>query len=168
MRAAVVLLLLALSPAWSLAEVGSKQVVGWVERVRLYPGELELQAKIDTGADSSSLHCTCITPVKRDGASWVQFNVENEDGEKVRLERKVLRTVTIKRHYGEAQERMVILLGLCVGKTYREIEVNLVDRGGFKYQLLVGRNFLAGDFLVDSSAKFLSEPYCEDAPLENE
>ena len=70
----------------------------------------------------------------------------------------------IKRHFGEQQERMVIELGLCVGSTYREVDVNLVDRGGLNYQLLIGRELLKGRFLVDAGATFANPPDCKEAP----
>jgi hypothetical protein len=33
--------------------VDGKQVSGWVERVRIYPGDLQIRAKLDTGAKRS-------------------------------------------------------------------------------------------------------------------
>jgi len=42
--------------------VGAKEVVGWVEHVKVYPGEVMVKAKVDTGAKTSSLDCECITP----------------------------------------------------------------------------------------------------------
>ena len=33
-----------------------KLIVGWVEKVRLFPGNVVVHAKVDTGADNSSLN----------------------------------------------------------------------------------------------------------------
>jgi hypothetical protein len=128
-----------------------RDVVGWVEKVRIYPDNLLVDARIDTGADTSSLHCDCITSFDRNGEKWVSFVVETSDGRPVLMEQKVVRMAKIKRHFGEVQERMVVKLGVCLGKTYKEAEVTVVDRSGLTYPMLVGRDFLEGGFLVDPS-----------------
>jgi hypothetical protein len=138
----------------------AKEVIGWVEKVAIYPGALELNAKIDSGAKTSSIHCDCQHFIEKDGEKYVSFVVTNFDDKQIRLERKIERFATIKRHFGEAQERAVIKLGVCVAGTYKEIEVNVIDRSGLNYQMLVGRNFLAGDFLIDTDKTYLTEPRC--------
>jgi hypothetical protein len=138
----------------------AKEIVGWVEKVRIYPGKLLVEARVDTGADISSLHCDCITSFDRNGEKWVSFVVETSDGRPVLMERKVVRVAKIKRHFGEVQERMVVKLGVCLGKTYKEAEVTVVDRSGLTYPMLIGRDFLEGDFLVDPSVSYKTEPQC--------
>jgi hypothetical protein len=142
----------------------AKEIVGYAEKVRIYPGDLPVRARIDTGANLASLHCDCITPIKRNGEDWVSFTVTNFNDEKVRLEQKVHRIATIKRHFGETQQRYVIKLGICLGSVYKETEVGLIDRKGLKFPMLVGRKFMENDFLVDSSIKFSVEPECQAAP----
>jgi hypothetical protein len=142
----------------------AKQVVGWVENVKVYPGGITVKAKVDTGAKTSSLDCECIKPFKRDGRDWLSFSVKNHKGEVVRLEKPVMRVARIKRHFGEEQVRYVVKLGLCLGTVYREAEVTLVDRSGFNYSLLVGRNFLGDDFLVDPADTFINKPDCKEGP----
>jgi hypothetical protein len=142
----------------------AKDVVGWIERVAIYPGKLLIKAKIDTGAKNSSLHCDCISPFDRDGEKWVGFTVENDKGQKIRLERKVHRTALVKRAGEDDQERMVILLGICLDRTYREAEVTLVDRSAMNYPMLIGRTFLEGEFVVDPDATFTTKPRCKNTP----
>ncbi|MEN8720357.1 MAG: RimK/LysX family protein, partial [Oceanococcaceae bacterium] len=50
------------------AETGPVEPAGWVEKVRLLPGEIPLKAKLDTGAKTSSLHAEDISLFERDGA----------------------------------------------------------------------------------------------------
>ena len=145
---------------------GAKETSGWVEKVRVFPGDILVKAKIDTGAKTSSLHCTCMSTFERDGEEWVSFMVENYDGEKQLLERKLVRTAVIKRHHGESQERLVVKLGICLGSTYRETEVNLIDRSGLNYQMLIGRRFLRDLFVVDPSETFHTKPDCGDISAE--
>jgi len=67
-----------------------KVVVGWVERVRIFPGNLVVTAKLDTGADNSSLHVADFQLFTRDGSQWVRFEAFDEAGRTVSLERPVL------------------------------------------------------------------------------
>jgi len=140
--------------------VMAKEVVGWVEKVRVFPGDIIVKAKIDTGAKTSSINCSCITPIERNGEKWVRFSISNYKGEEKWLERKIIRTGKIKRHFGEKQERFVIKLGLCLGRVYKEADVNLIDRSGLNYELLIGRRFIEGTYLIDPGKTFLSKPSC--------
>ena len=158
------LLLLVLAAVIPATPVSAKEVVGWVEKTVIYPGNIQVKSKIDTGAKTSSLHCECITPIKRNARDWVSFSVRNFKGEIIMLEKPVHRIAKIKRHFGETQERYVVKLGICLGSVYREEEVTLVDRSGFNYQMLIGRNFIKKDFLVDPGATFTVEPSCKHAP----
>ena len=139
----------------------AKEVVGWVEKVKLYPGELIVKAKVDSGAKTSSLNCRCYNFFQRDGKEWVKFTVVNEKGEATELEQPVVRIAKIKRHYGEKQERPVVKLGLCLANTYKETEFTLIDRSGLNYQVLVGRQFLEEDFLIDPGETFARDPVCD-------
>lgn len=141
--------------------VFAKEVIGWVENVHITPGDVVVKAKIDTGADSSSLHCECLDTIERDGERWAKFSIAGIDGEIVSIEKKIIRRVKIKRHFGDEQLRDVIRMGLCIGDQYRETEVSLVDRSGFNYSMLIGRKFLKNNFIVDPSQKFTVKPHCE-------
>ena len=143
-----------------------KQVVGWIEKIRIFPGGFVLPAKIDTGADNSSLSVKDFTLFDRDNADWVRFTVIDSGGKEHELERKLVRVAKIKRHSGPRQERPVVLLGICLGKYYHEAEVNLVDRSKFKFPLLIGRSFAADAVIVDPSATYTADPECPGAPVE--
>jgi len=138
----------------------SKVTIGRIERARLYPSGLLLKAKIDTGARSCSLNAQKLTVFTRDGEAWARFIVTNHHDRTVTLERKIIRTGTIKQKNNHPEKRPVILMGICIGRHYREVEVNLVDRSDFNYPLLIGRAYLQGDFLVDPDHKYTREPRC--------
>ena len=144
--------------------VSAKEVVGRVEKVRLYPGGMVLKARIDTGAQISSLHVTSTELIFRNGEEWINFTVTNLKGKKANFERKIHRISTIKRHHDEVQQRIVVLLGVCLGNTYRETEINLFDRGGLNYPLLIGRQLLSGNFIVDPAQLFSKKPDCKEVP----
>lgn len=138
--------------------------IGWIENARVYPSEFVFKAKIDTGADHSSLHASNVKVFKRDGDKWARFVITNKEGEKATIERPVLRTAKIKRHGAPDQERPVVGLGICVAGVYKEVQVNLTDRRGFKYKMLIGRSYMTDSFYVDPVYKHLTEPTCKGVP----
>lgn len=154
----IFILLFIFSPIF--VQASDKTVIGWVEKVRVYPGDIEFKAKMDTGALTSSINAKNITEFEKDGEVWVRFEIVNKNDVSSTIELPVVREATIKRHFGKKQKRHVVVLGLCLGKTYKETEVTLVDRHGFIYAMLIGRRFLKNDFILDPSEQFTSSPKC--------
>ncbi|MEJ2719013.1 MAG: ATP-dependent zinc protease [Deltaproteobacteria bacterium] len=146
--------------AASTMSADDRQVVGLLEKVRISPGDLVVIAKLDTGADHSSLHAVNIERFVRGGEKWVRFSVVNYKGQNVTLERKVVRESRIKRHKRRAPPRPVVKMGLCLGNVYRRALVNLVDRSRFRCRMIIGRSFMGDRLLVDPSKKFTVEPTC--------
>ncbi len=135
----------------------SKQIIGALEYVRLVPPNVILKARIDTGAKTTSIDARNITPFERDGKQWVRFVCM--DGEKeYTIERKVIKTVQIKRHGAEAQDRYVVKMRIVLGNVSQLISVNLSDREEYKYPVLIGRNFLQDFFIVDVAKKYQFKP----------
>ena len=133
---------------------------GYLEFVRTGVNEIQLRAKLDTGADSSSLGYQAIEHIKKDGADWVMVTVSNFKGESFSTLRKVVRVATIRRHRASSIKRPVILVNLCLGNIQKTVEMTLEDRAKFSTPILIGRNFLAGSAVVDSSRKYTSVPKC--------
>ena len=163
----IFLVLLFLSDAPVFSEVGPSNkdllVAGWVENVSLFPGNLKIKAKLDTGAKNSSLNAKHIEEFERDGAKWLRFELKNWKGRTQSFEARVIRMTTIKQHETQSVTRPVIRLGICLGNVYKEVEVNLQDRSKFNYQLLIGRSYLRNSILVDSSATLTVQPDCQGA-----
>lgn len=130
-------------------------VVGELEHVSIEPEGLRLKARIDTGAQTSSLGIVSQQPFERDGQRWLRFSVENPGGEEpVVMERPIRRTAKIKRHGAESMERPVVTFKVTMGDIELEREFTLADRSNYKFPILVGRNLLAGKFLVDVNRKY--------------
>jgi hypothetical protein len=164
---AIFLCFLILSDASSFAETALSNdgmcVAGWIENVSIFPGNLKIKAKLDTGARNSSLNAKHIEEFERDREKWVRFDLKNWKGRKASFEARVLRTAIIKQHETQSATRPVIRLGICLGNVYKEVEVNLEDRSKFNYQLLIGRSYLRNSILVNSSATFTVQPDCQGA-----
>ncbi len=60
----------------------------------------------------------------------------------IHIEKKVIKTVQIKRHGKESQDRYVIKMRMVLGNVSQLILVNLNDRDDYQYPVLIGRNFL--------------------------
>jgi hypothetical protein len=150
---------LALAPSLAAGEL---QIVGWIEKVRLYPGNFLVHAKLDSGAEYSSLDATDMEIFERDGKKWVRFDLEEKrEGKKLTIEQPLLRWAPIKRHNQEPQRRPVIRLGVCLGNIYQETEVNLINRKNYQYRMLIGRKFMEGVVAIDPGAKYTVEPACQ-------
>ncbi|MGI6523762.1 MAG: ATP-dependent zinc protease [Bdellovibrionota bacterium] len=151
-----------------IAIAQEKEVVGYIEKVRLHPEKILAHAKLDTGADISALNAEDIVEYKKDGVPWVRFTIRNRFGEQFRLEREIKRTTRIKQHNRPSQKRYVIRLGICLGSAYMEEEVSLVNRSQFTSQMLVGRSFLAGNVIIDPAQTYMVEPTCRKSPSKTE
>ncbi|WP_162844249.1 ATP-dependent zinc protease family protein [Sinobacterium caligoides] len=126
---------------------------GALEYVKLSPGDLVLEARIDTGAKSTSISAVNIQEFERDGKKWVKFNIPTGEDQSVELKRPLIRYTVIKRHGEESLRRPVVSLRLTIGKIEQRIEVNLTDRVNYDYPALIGRNFLKDYAVVDVSQK---------------
>jgi hypothetical protein len=145
----------------AFANTPKKPIIGWIETVQIQPENLFLSAKIDTGADHSSLNVTDPMKFTKGEKKWIRFTIPLEDDESVTLERPIKRFTRIKRKQGASLKRAVILLDLCVGTIFRKnVPVNLADRTGFKYSMLIGRSFLKDSAIVDSALTFTQQPSC--------
>ncbi|MDX1803489.1 MAG: ATP-dependent zinc protease [Alcanivorax sp.] len=147
----------------ALADSG-KPVFGWVEKVALEPWGVEVKAKLDTGALTSSLHATNIEIFKKDGHHWVRFTVDVVDkatGKEVQktYERPRYRRVLV-RGAGGADHRPVVLMNVCVGNTIQREQFTLQDRSDMIYPMLIGRRTLQHLGLVDVTQTFEHPPQC--------
>jgi hypothetical protein len=97
------------------------------------------------------------------GESWVRVELHNIEDRLETYQARIIRIAKIKRLGQGAVSRPTIKLGICMGRTYKEVEVNLTDRSGFTYQMLIGRSFLKGSFLIDPELSFISRVACMSA-----
>jgi hypothetical protein len=153
--------LLVLAIGVGVVQADDKKIVGWIERVAITADRLTMDAKVDTGADFSSVHADAISYFMRDSTRWVEFTLRDRNANTLRLSRPLERMARIKKKTQGYQERPVVVLEICVGDAQHPVEVNLARRGHFRYPLLLGRNFLESRFLVDPGAKYLLEPDCD-------
>jgi len=137
------------------------EIVGWIERTRLMQPDVHLKAKLDTGADTSSLDVEILKKFRKDNKRWVRFRlIDRETGEEHIIVRERIRTVSIVMHDGERQSRPVVRMEICIAGRVVNTDVSLIDRSEFKYPLLLGRKALESFALVDPGNTYLSTPDC--------
>jgi hypothetical protein len=146
----------------------SLSVLGWVEDIIIYPSGLQFSAKLDTGAKTSSIDASNIERFQDlDNKEWVRFTIQNSDGDRKTLEKRVEKWVRIKQKGGGFVQRPVIKMSLCVGNNLIEGKMNISKRDEFNYPVLIGRNMLSKNILVDSSMRRTSKPACELSDAQN-
>jgi hypothetical protein len=133
--------------------MSDKILIGRVERVN-FPtlGIKKAPAKIDTGADASSIWCSKIKTV--DGRlECVLFGPDSEyyTGEKISFEGKDVELTRVANSFGHSQLRYKVKLPLEVKGRKIKATFTLTDRSSKLYPILIGRSTLQGKFLVDVS-----------------
>lgn len=134
------------------------RVIGPTARITEASTGLELLARVDTGAATTSLHVTdsdLVIPEAADDplanlGKQVRIRVENRDGRSSWVETRLVDYVEVRSANG-AEHRYRVRLPLRYGAVSKETLVNLNDRSAMSYRVLLGRDFLEGDFLVDVS-----------------
>jgi hypothetical protein len=152
----------ALCPGDATARERSKTIFGYVERVIISDQGFTLKAKLDSGAETTSLDARNIQRFRRGGERYVRFEVPDpETGQMVTLERPLARTVRIRQHNGPPIQRPVVKMWLCIGHLMQRVEVNLTPRTDFIYPLLIGRSAMRGAIIIDPELTFTSRPRCD-------
>jgi hypothetical protein len=160
LRTAVIVILVAICASVAAAP-RELVILGWVEHVVLVEPGFRLRAKLDSGAETSSLDARIIKRFRKGGKRWVRFAVTNpRTGEEHVLVRERVRTIGVVQHDGVNQVRPTVRVQMCVSDRLLDVEVSLVDRGVFTYRLLLGRTALESFALIDPGNTFLSRPQC--------
>lgn len=136
-----------------------KQIIGRKEKISMPDFDLKnLDAKIDTGAYSSSLHCRIIGESVIDGQEYICF-IPLGKKYRARNAKQMLIPISkrkvVKSSSGHTEERCFVILKVKVGEQEYETEFSLTDRSSMKYTILLGRKFLKGRFNVDVSKSYI-------------
>jgi hypothetical protein len=133
------------------SEALQKIIIGRVEWVKTIDPEIMFRARIDTGAQTCSIHAEKINEVSKEGVPYVEFVTIDETGERHTLLKKIIKTTVVKSTSGASEKRYVIRLDILFGGRQISTNVNLNNRMHLKHNFLVGRNLLLGDYIVDVS-----------------
>jgi hypothetical protein len=132
-------------------------VLGWREYVALPAlGIAAVRAKVDSGARSSALHVDAQWRFTEGGAPWVGFRLTPGAGAAaVEATARVLDQREVTDSGGHRTRRVFLRTAMRLGGIEREIDINLSDRSGMLFPMLLGRTALAGAFTIDPARSFL-------------
>jgi len=186
---------------------------GWIEHARIYPDRLLMSAKLDSGAQTTSIHAEILAAGFSNGddaeqgmkgrladteddasammsirmmggaapddppasevvpfedlvsedpmPQTVTFRLTSRGGKSAIYTEPVVRWVSIRRRGGGSIVRPVVMMDMCIAGLRVQGEVNLADRSGFNYPLLIGRNMLRDAAIsIDSRQVFASKRAC--------
>lgn len=130
------------------------QVYGWREKVLIEGLKQNLNAKLDTGAYTSSIHAEEKELFERDGKKWVKFIVTDprvKDSPRVRLEAPLVRIARIKDPGGKSETREVVKLSFKIGDRKMRGDFTLNNRSNMNAPVLIGRTMIKELGWVDST-----------------
>ena len=133
-------------------------MIGWREWLALPElGIPSIKAKIDTGARSSCLHTHHYEIFPKAGASWVRFQLHPLVGRndlEFTCEAPVLEFRDVKDSGGHLESRPFIRTKAKLGDHQWDIDLSLSNREGMRFRMLLGREAVAGDFIIDPSVSY--------------
>lgn len=133
--------------------------IGWREWVALPElGVPAIQAKVDTGADSSSLHAFNQVRFIRNEIEYIRFEIHPGKRSKkgaIQCESPLVLDRKVRNPGGRSELRPVISTSLVLnGVTIRAL-INLTERDEMSFRMLIGRRTLRGRFLVNPGRSYL-------------
>ena len=137
---------------------GEKITVGEVEEIILLPWRVKLPARIDTGAAKSSLDARELK-VKNNMA---EFKLPKKYGG-LQFRLPVVDWLDV-RSADFKEKRPIVEITICLGPKLIHTQVTLNDRSSVKYPLIIGRNILKDNFVVDCTGSNCFPPSCPEVP----
>ena len=113
-----------------------------------------VEAKIDTGAYTSSIHCNDISVKTLDGKDTLCFtllDITHPELTQHTHQFTEFYKKKIKNSFGEMEERYIIKTLIKLGKKAIRTTLSLSDREGMRYPVLIGRRLLKGKFIIDAN-----------------
>lgn len=143
-----------------MPKVLERTVIGHNDKIDLPEMKLEsIDAKIDTGADSSAIHCHHIEIIKRKGKRVLHFILLDPTHPRYNNRSfyfKEFKQRSIKNSFGVSEKRYIIKTPVVIfGKCF-DTEFSLSYRGNLTYPILLGKRFLFRKFVVDVAKTNLS------------
>jgi len=135
----------------------NKKLIGRIEKID-FPslGLFNIDAKIDTGAYSSAIHCHYILEDVEAGLLYFKLL---DPSHTVYNEKKLIvdtySKTQVKNSMGKKENRYKIKTSIHIGKKEYITNFTLTDRTGMRVPILLGRKVLKGRFLVDASEKYI-------------
>ncbi|QEG36708.1 hypothetical protein Pr1d_40440 [Bythopirellula goksoeyrii] len=131
-----------------------KLTIGAIARVTETQSELPFLARVDTGAASCSMHCEEweideeAESMEENIGKDIRVLISNDENESQWVDSRIEHCVVVKTSE-KRETRYKVPMTLRWKDFEKEVVVTLNNRGHMVYPLLLGRNFLENDFVVD-------------------
>ncbi|GAB4002345.1 RimK/LysX family protein [Spirosoma daeguense] len=135
-----------------------KQTIGMTDLVDFPDLNLfNIQAKVDTGAYTSSLYCQDVQLIESGNQTMLRFQVISRNNDQIQeFYSDKFSQRTIRNSFGVSEKRYVIKTRVVLFGRTIQTEFTLADREHLKNPVLLGRKLLRNRFIVDVSQKNLS------------
>lgn len=136
----------------------NKQIIGSVDKIDIPEfGLIDIEAKIDTGANRSAIHCSEIRLHQDNGVDEITFHIPLDNSHGVNTFHTTdFFTKKIRSSSGHMEERYVIKTTVVIFNRKISATFSLSNREEMKYPVLLGRKLLHNRFIVDVDQKNLS------------
>lgn len=137
----------------SFEEFKGKMILGPVESIDIPQLKLfGIKVKTDTGSTASSIHCQWIKiDTQNKTVTFIPLDDTYEEFKNQKITLPLIETVRVQSSNGSEQSRAMVKLDIVIkGKTF-ETFFSLTNRKELEFPILLGRDALAGKFLIDSS-----------------
>jgi hypothetical protein len=131
----------------------AKKIIGRREMVD-FPelGVYDIDAKIDTGAYTSSIHCKDVkhfTSNEQEFVSFILLDNKHPQFDSDIITLPLYKVKQVKNSFGQSEERFIVKTKISFYDEYYDVELSLADRSLMDYPVLLGRKALKRRFLVD-------------------
>ncbi|WP_439130485.1 ATP-dependent zinc protease family protein [Polaribacter sp.] len=119
----------------------------------------EIDVKIDSGAYTSSIHCSNIEEISINNTSFLRFKLLDPEHSLYNNKEFTFKNYTskiVKSSNGISETRFMIQTEILIFETIFPIYLTLTERKDMKFPILLGRKFLSKKFVIDTAKKNLS------------
>ena len=120
---------------------------------------VDIDLKIDSGAYTSSIHCSDIKEIEVEGAHFIRFTLldpEHDFYNNKEFSTKNYASKMVKSSNGISEKRFLIETEIVIFNEYFPIHLTLSERKDMTFPILLGRKFLNKKFVIDTAKKDLS------------
>ncbi|MFT7442369.1 MAG: hypothetical protein ACI9Q3_000740 [Maribacter sp.] len=120
---------------------------------------VDIDLKIDSGAYTSSIHCSNINEIEFEGANFIRFTLldpEHDFYNNKEFSTKNYASKMVKSSNGISEKRFLIETEIVIFNESFPIHLTLSERKDMTFPILLGRKFLNKKFVIDTAKKNLS------------
>jgi hypothetical protein len=134
-------------------------VIGWREWLSIPSLRIDrIKAKIDTGARTSAIHAYHIEKINKRGTPHISFiihPIQRQSTPAIPCIAELRDERVVRSSSGHVQRRYVIEVDVSLGDRTWPIELTLADRDPMGFRMLLGRQALRNQFLIDPDQSFI-------------